>query len=181
MVGESILDVTQVNSGVHRPVRIDKVGPRQHTKVGSTCHQDVVNIVDRRHCTHQATGAEDGATASKDAGEVFGLQLHEPVLRETAEAIMKADDIHSVCPLGGLPDCSDGSVQAWAITACGENADSSRHKTMVSIRLPAETRWLTRECAGDCIGPGVSGIAELDKRLGPETDSPASDGPDSPS
>ncbi len=85
-----------------------------------------------------AAGAEDGAADGQDAGEGVGIKGHRAVFHDAAEAITKANDLHAEEAVGCLAKAADGSVEAGAVAAGGENADVFFHNA--KVRAPAGQR-----------------------------------------
>ena len=74
--------------------------------------------------------AEQRSTHGKNSCESFLVELDGVVLRETAKAVAKADDLHARI-MRGLADASDGCVETWAVAACGKDSDSFGHRMIL--------------------------------------------------
>jgi len=98
-----------------------------------------------------AAGAENGAADGEDAGKGALVQGHGAVFHQAAESVAKPDDLHVEGALGGLADAANGSVEAGAIAAGGENADVFGHD--FESFLPARRRQRSRRSPK---GPGFS-------------------------
>jgi hypothetical protein len=69
-------------------------------------------------------GAEDGSAEGEDVGDIAPDEGAHAILDEAQVAILDAIDFEVVLVHGGLGDRTDDRIEAGAVAAAGENADS---------------------------------------------------------
>src|SRR6202034_2053705 len=87
-----------------------------------------------------ARRAEDGAAAGQDAAHRRHVQRHGVALQRAAPAIAESGELIPVLRHSGAHDRPDDRVQAWAVTAAGQDSDSHGSSSRVGFGgLPTAT------------------------------------------
>ncbi len=95
--------------------------------VGFLHRGDLVHVValDFLHvAVGGAAGSENGPAQGQDAGELAAAHQGEIPLDQAAVTVMNSDDLRIEHLIGGADGSADGRVQAGAVAAAGQDADS---------------------------------------------------------
>ena len=91
---------------------------------------DLVHLVvadDAHVAVGRALGAQDRAAQRENAGKLFALHPAEIAVDQAGIAVLNADDFGIKHAVGCARYAADGRVQAGAVSARGQNADTSFH------------------------------------------------------
>ena len=94
---------------------------------------DVVLADDAHVAVGRALGAQDRAAQRQNAGKLLAAHGAVVALNQAAVAILNADDLGVEHGIRGARNAANGGVEARAIAAAGQDADSSLH---LMIHLP---------------------------------------------